>query len=419
MKANLKKNVIYELVSEDENHLKNKIEKLKKLAELNKFFDSDKYSFELSQSSSSNLKFTFDKVLTNKNFFLNFKIDPTVIELTHTPLSEDEFNNPLIQDLFIDLYDLLENNGLKPRSFLGENHLNFSHPDIASSPLFAQNLIKDFFNFPMIYFGGFHSEIGYVEKVIDPQSKIIGSNRKETGAMPVALTLSDRKKLVQQFDSFEQERLRIAAKKNLDEIDPNNKNDELTKKIWNSLRKNFQFKKGSFLNPRIANGYTSKDNPYLEFRSNRMSKTPELQQMMIDILFARLAYIKDLSDKNIVLPYFKVGAPSSFQQMIDQAYIYLEQLGLDYEIYKKVLPPIWRMKSPSKIAKDWVKIQKEKLISMDNSIDNTEKLFLDYVDPKDSSHQDSTNEVMKKIFQMNPRDAEPWYLACWLFFTGM
>ncbi|MCB9094257.1 MAG: hypothetical protein H6621_04225 [Halobacteriovoraceae bacterium] len=127
----------------------------------------------------------------------------------------------------------------------------------------------------------------------------------------------------------------------------------------------------------------------IEVRAIRAQDSSEKIELITELFNSRIQYLKTIKEP---LVYHNGGAIKSYQQGIDQFYLYLTQSGLPWEKYKKLLPMLtWRWRKPSKKVKELAAL------------------------PDSYKFEEKYKDV---VFKYNSKNYLPFWMTCSLFLAN-
>lgn len=286
-------------------------------------------------------------IFPNLDWWVDFTTDQLVLELKSKPKSSLFFKE---HQLFIqeNIYDAFRGNYYYSRRVFGMGHLNIGG-DWLKKPLLIKNFLKDLYNHSELYLGALYYD-----------------THRKYGASPKGLSLKSRRMI----------------KKTLAEIETMNDSLQILKKLKSN---HIGVKEFSFF--KINLGKTIAES-WIELRSVRTQKSAEDSFLYTSLIESRLNYL-DSIDKPIT--YYGAGAISSYQQGLDQFYLYVIQSGLNWDNYKKILPRAWRLFTPSEKVRDLASLADSHLYE---------------------------SEYRDKVFKYNPNNNMPLSMICSMLFLN-
>lgn len=289
-------------------------------SELNKFYENADESARPTFSRKthhSHWNRTAYEVTYPNDFRYTFFSDPGALEVNTAPssLSDISENKALLQR---DVFDQMDEIGLKPAAFTASGHIHIEVKHI--DPVTFRNFIVDFSNHTGLAAGGLNEDI---------------FNSVGMGEVPE----SNKKKfaeIVSGFDSQRRPKSKDLVRNIVGQVYSIPAGDDLPEYRENrSGRRPGKYFAISF------ESYHSLGT--IEIRSIRPQASAESYEKLLKLFVARMKYAKHMADQGERIPVTSLksvrGDPQAVLKQFDE---YVTKVGLDFEDYKEFVMPWWQ-----------------------------------------------------------------------------
>lgn len=283
-------------------------------------------------------KFTHDhtQFISPNGWGFKVEFDPSVIEVTMNPMTVAEWKR-FSADIQDAVFASAANVGFVPWDFLGGGHINIDSSIFRENPLLARNFLVDFWNHNELSMGVF----GY----------------DTNNAVPLSLIApADREKILEILNRFDPSLNNESLAENQWHVDENLYANILQQLVTHNTEAQILWGRENVIERFVDMSLAYARGGRLEMRVVRPQKSVDMWTRQIELLMARIRYLKTLTEPlliasrvPLVSPLVLSNKPDSHlynppvdpQLALQAFYEYVTETGLAWTDHRDYLWPQW------------------------------------------------------------------------------